>query len=438
LSSVEGQAITIEASEPVTASTLELDVVADGRHSLPTQLQLVTDDGDPITLDVPPTERAAPDGVAHVSLPLPREVTSRTWRIELTGIEARTTNDWQTLLPFTLPVGIAEVALPGLPTRPPVADVDTGCRDDLVEIDGEPVSVEVTGDPAAHSTAGGLGLSPCGPGAGRLPAGETTLRTTPSRSTGLAIDRVVLVRTSQAHGMPRLGRASEVTSARHRPGHISGTVKSDGEPFWLVVDESMNDGWELDVDGGRVESGPRPVDSYAAGFYVVPDGPGQLVVTARWAPQRSVDVALAVSGLGALACLALVVGRRRSHAPAPVAASADEPALAPPRAPRLGAALVAAVLAGALVAPEAAAGGAALVLVAWRWPRLGTLLPVALIAASAAAVVVLQVGHEHPATFVWPTRFHWVHPLTAVALIALAVVALAAEPADDPPVSSPP
>ena len=435
LSDVEGQAITVASGEPVTTSTLELDLVADDRHSVPTEVRLDLDEGEPITLRVPRVGVADRGGATHVSLPLPREVTSRTWRLEITGIEPRTTTDWQTLLPFTLPVGIAELGLPGVPERPVPTEVTTGCRDDLVEVAGEPVSVEVRGEPTDDSTAGGLELAACGGGSLRLDAGDTLVRTTASGSTGLAIDRLNLLSSPGAHGFPPDAEAPTVESRRHRPGHISGTVETDGAPFWLVVDESMDEGWDLDVEGARV-SGPRPVDSYAAGFYVVPDGPGTLSVTARWTPQRAVDVALAISALAALVCVVLVVrgGRRGLGEEVPI----DAPLLVASAGPPRWAALAAALLAGLLVAPEAMIPAGLLVLVAWRWPRLGSLLPVALVAGSAAAVVVLQVGHEHPASFVWPTRFHWVHPVTAVALIVIAVLAVTAKPGDGAPVSSPP
>src|SRR5687768_5957457 len=85
LSSAVGQAIEVELAEPASMDTLELDVVADSRHSLPSELRVVAGDDEPITLTVPAIEDPAPKGVAHLSLDLPRSVTSRSWRIEISA-----------------------------------------------------------------------------------------------------------------------------------------------------------------------------------------------------------------------------------------------------------------------------------------------------------------------------------------------------------------
>lgn len=431
-SALVDQAVDLQLTTPVTAASLDLDVVADGRHSLPTAFRLVADGGAPITLAVPPVASPAADGsgIASLHLALPAPVTASRWRIEVAGVDIRSTTDWSTLLPFTLPLGIAEIHLPGVPERPDT-EVDTGCRDDLLTVDGIPLPIRISGDPRAPITNGGLRVEGCR-GSMTLPAGSTILRTTPGWSTGLAIDRLVL---QHQPGEAPVARRPQVTarSTQVRSGHVSGSVTTDGQPFWLVVDESMNRGWRLHVDGAQV-AGPRPIGAYAAGWLVTPVRAGRLAVTADWSPQRTVDLALLVSALAAAACVGLVlVGRRRATLP-PSAIS--RPTLtrrpAPPGWLAVGAG---AALAALLVAPVAAAPMAVALVVARRWPWTGRALPPILVAASAAAVTVLAVGHGYPASFQWPTRFPWVHAVTLGAVLLLVVLGWSPG-ADEPPVGS--
>ena len=93
-----------------------------------------------------------------------------------------------------------------------------------------------------------------------------------------------------------------------------------GVPFWLVLGESNSKGWKATVanDDASVLSGPGAgrstlVDGYANGWLVVPDSPS-FDVALEWTPQRSVWVALAISGAALLGCVALALWpRRRVH-----------------------------------------------------------------------------------------------------------------------------
>jgi hypothetical protein len=358
--------------------------------------------------------------------------------VELAGVDARSTTDWTTMLPFTLPIGIAEISLPGVARRPAPAPVDTGCRADLVELAGQQVPIRITGDPEDVATAGGLALEACTPGL-ELAEGDTILRTSPGRATGLDIDRLVLA-DDRAGAVEPAGPALDVATSSHRPGRATGTVESDGAPFWLVLDESMNDGWELDVEDATVE-GPRPIDSFASGWLVTPTRSGTLPVDARFSPQRALDLGLLASALGAVVCIGLVIlGRRGTPRPIP---GGEAPTLGEPSgAPPWWAAGVAAVLAGLLVAPAAAPLVGGLVIAARRWPRAARVVPVVVIAASVAGVVLLEAVRQHPASFVWPRHFEWAHRPVLAAVLALAVLALVPDRDDErlrsrtPPVES--
>lgn len=418
LSQVVGQHLDLRLEDPISLDALEFDVVADGRHSLPQSFR-VTADGRSVDVAIPALSENA--GPQHVSVPLPARLSGTEWTFEITDIDFRSTTDRQTGLPFTLPVGIAEIVLPGVPTRPTV-DIDTGCRDDLLSLDGSPVGVRVRGTAADADAGLPLALDPCA-AIPSLDAGEHDVRTAPGRATGIDVDRVVLESPSWDTAPAVADVDATVTTRVDEPGHVTGVVDTDGEPFWLVLDESMNDGWELTVDGAEV-SGPRPVDSSAAGWLVTPTRAGELAVSARWTPQRTVDVALAVSLFGVVLCLALA-WRSGSGASVPHP-GAGPPVIAdrPPR-PSVVTIVVGSVAAAVLVAPEAGLAALPLLALARLVPWLGRVVPLALVATSAAAVTVLQVRNDHPADFNLPTRFPWTHQTALLGIVLLAVLAVA-------------
>ena len=420
-SEVAGQGLDIDTDRPVRLDRLTLDVVHDGRHSLPTQVRLSVDGGEPVTLDLPDLGPPEADGVTAVSLPLPEAFSGTRWHLELSDVAIRSTTDWSTLLPFTLPAGIAEIHLPGVPRRPDPSAIDTGCRDDILEVGGTAVPVRITGRAADAELGLPLDLVRCGEGL-RLRAGTTEVRTAPGRATALDLDRLVLESSTWSDPVEP-GPAPVVTVDGERPGDVSGTVETDGSPFWLVLDESMNDGWELSVDGAT-GSGPRPIDAYAAGWLVTPERAGRLAVHARWTPQRAVDLALVVSAVGVLVCLVLALRRRTTT----VAFPRDRPEVPhQPPSPSWRLLAVGTAAAALLVAPVAAVPAAAVMVAARRWPWAGRAVPVALVAAAAAAVAVLQVAHRYPADFPWPTRFPWTHQVALLGLVVMTTLALSAD-----------
>jgi arabinofuranan 3-O-arabinosyltransferase len=118
------------------------------------------------------------------------------------------------------------------------------------------------------------------------------------------------------------------------PGRAgSATVHIDGAhgAWYLVSGQAYDPRWRASVDGHDLGA-PVLVDGYAAGWRV--DLPGSRhVATIRYGPQRVTDAGLALSGLGILGCLLLLVLRAPSRrwpllrpAPAPAPAGATGPA----------------------------------------------------------------------------------------------------------------
>ena len=126
---------------PVTFDHLDLVLVADKRHSLPTKIRVETEQG-VRRVTVPPIKSRSHEG-ATVTLPLRlrRPLTGQTVRIVLEQVKARKSRNYFTGANEPLPVAITEAGVPGVQMAPTPPAFDSGCRDDLVTVDGRKVSV---------------------------------------------------------------------------------------------------------------------------------------------------------------------------------------------------------------------------------------------------------------------------------------------------------
>jgi len=153
-------------------------------------------------------------------------------------------------------------------------------------------------------------------------------------------------------GAPASDSGARVTVTSSTPDSYHLKVRTDGTPFWLVLGQSHNDGWEATVDGHSLGS-PQLVNGFANGWTVRPGSAGTLDVVLRWTPQRAVWFGLVISGIAVVVCLALVFVRRRRPIAANGAELSDPPietsplafaGPAPSMAPMLGAALTTALI----------------------------------------------------------------------------------------------
>ncbi len=109
---------------------------------------------------------------------------------------------------------------------------------------------------------------------------RTTCVAVPGAETGLDLDRLVLA-TPAWDGRRR--RPPRARGGGHRPRTAvssRASCDSDGDPFWLVVDQSVSDGWQLEATGAdglaATVDGPHPIDGNAVGWLVTPSRAGPL------------------------------------------------------------------------------------------------------------------------------------------------------------------
>jgi len=448
---VTNQWVQLDVRKPVTVDQMHLKVVADGRHSLPTAIELQVD-GAVRELRLPPIRnRTAENATVPVTLHFPA-MRGRSVRVTIAAVKPQLATRESTGDTVTAPVGIAELGVPGLRVAPAPATVPATCRSDLLAIDGKPFPVRITGSSANAADVSALSVTPCDPRRpGRVPtinlgAGDHLLRTSDGLVTGLQIDRLALG--SAAGGDPLAVRDGRVTGLGTRPlpaprvtvVHNGATrmrlhVTDAGSPFWLVLGESQSDGWKATVAHEGSLGRSQLVDGYANGWLVHPKE-SSFDVVLEWTPQRRVWAAIWISLAAAIACIGIVaVSYVRRRAPSTVAAPDARTRLEwpiPPRRARGEVALhgrarvlvpVLAGLVAALVFAPWAGVLVALLLAVMQWrPRVRAVLvlaPPLLLALAGVYILYLQHHFRFPPLFEWPTLFPYARPLAWLAVVLL-------------------
>ena len=289
-----GSTLTYDLKQPQALGSLALQVIADGRHSVPTTMT-ITSGNQARQVTLPPiADSTVPGAVTTVPVTFPA-VTGTHFSITFTGVRPEYAANYYSAGPLALPLGIAEVGIPGVQAAPVPANLPGNCVSNLLTIDGQPVSVAVIGSAQHTLDNGEAQVVPCGPDATgiTLGAGPHVLETvaghnppcasTPTTCTGWNLDQLVLdsaagggpgpAAVATAEGTPQLpatqpGPAPAVTAtSSHIDGH-GAAVSGAAQSFELVLGQSINKGWQ-----GVAEPGPGA----AAGAHTVDLGSPQLV-----------------------------------------------------------------------------------------------------------------------------------------------------------------
>ena len=248
--------------------------------------------------------------------------------------DAKTTIDRRSGEPTALPFSIQEIDGDGIgPTRLPAA-LDTGCRTDLVTLDGMGVGVQIVATTSELLSGKAVQAKLCGNASGAttssltVAAGEHVLSTAPGMTTGLDIDRITLIPAAQgttsAESSPSVGATTVPTTGAGavRPNVTSTKSTHDGDIVsisgcadgcWLVNGEGYERGWTA-TSNGRSLGEPAQVDGGFNGWWL-PAGSDTRSVTLSFGPQHTLDIALLLSALGVLGCIAVAVfaGKRASN-----------------------------------------------------------------------------------------------------------------------------
>ena len=306
-----------------------------------------------VDVDVP-----APDTTGRSKIALPEALQGTTLSIELTEVERRITVDRRWAEPVVLPSAIAEVR-PAVATAVP-ATVETGCRNDLVSVDGIPVAVSVTADVADLFTGASVTATPCGTGsllghsrpspaanhawchhraAGRpgharrtsgrrahhalSPGRRTSGRCahhalSPGRRTSAGAPTTASVPVAEPQpDVPTapLPRPTAVVDESGRTDRVV-TVGACPDGCWLVLGEGYHERWEAEITDGAGDTdigAPQLVDGGFNGWWL-PPGESPTTVTIRWTAQTPLTIAFVVSALFVVAAFVLIAVDRRRRA----------------------------------------------------------------------------------------------------------------------------
>ncbi len=345
LSADIGATLTYNLTTPRTLAGFPLTVLADGRHSVPTDMTISS--GSQVrTVALPPIADSTVPG-ATTTVPVSfAPLTGSRFVITFTAVRAEYAKNYYSTGPLALPLGIAKVGIPGLQAPPTPATLPGNCVSNLLSVDGQPIDVAIVGSTQNALDNGEVQVVPCGPDAKgiTLAAGPHIVQTAlahnppcanaPSLCTGWNIDQLVL--DSAAGGGP--GPAPSPTAAGtpsvppvqagvaptivQQSSHIDSQtdlVSDAHQPFELVLGQSVNKGWEAVADPGpgasrgstAVNLGTSQLmDGFANGWQVTAadlqrlGGPG-FTIHLTWTPQKEVWAALALSGATLALCLVL-------------------------------------------------------------------------------------------------------------------------------------
>ncbi len=446
LNPTAGTTIEVTYAEPRSVDGLQMQVVADEKHSVPTKVSLSVDGGPPRSVELDPVPSPFPVGTqqprgATQTLTVPTgPVEGTTFTLTIDEIDEITSPDWFSKAPVVLPVAIVESGLPVVERPDPSTMLDDACRDDLVRIDDRPVPVRLVGTVGTAGAGDSVELRGCDGAEVALDEGRHLLAT--DAAAGVDVDQLALF--SAAGGAPGpdlletpLSEGPEPpTATTERSGRNSYRTDVGGaeEPYWIVLGQSNSPGWTATTSDGTDLGEPILVNGYANAWRIDPDELGADVsVSITWAPQRWVWWGLGLSALGVLVCLALALWPRRRPVTQVIAAEMtpriwfDDPG--PDSAASIRTTVLVSVMSGLagwlFVGPVPALALAVLAALALRWRRGSWVLTgvvIALVGAASGYIVARQWHGAYDLDFNWMERFEVTHQWTLTAVLGVLLV----------------
>lgn len=429
--------LTLTSTTPRPVGPIELRFVDDDQHSVPVEVTVSVDGATVGRASV----TAGPPGVRTVLLEPDEAVSGSIVTLTVTALDQRAVAgpDGGQL---ALPVAITDVILDGWSLGARAEQFDSGCRDDLVLVDGVGVPVQVTGSMAAAARGDALRLRTCDDAAVTVPGGDRTFDATDGRGTGIDVDQLVWCSAgggeacgddaTAAVGSSEAGPTVDVLDHDDTTVRVRVSGAEPGTPFWLVLGQSFEPGWQVTESSPGTENEPTAlVDGFANGFLVEP-GDAEVELTIRFVPQNRVEIGLLLSVVAVVLAIGLAIGSPAPRQPVPI--PLQEPlrrirALTwegglPTRRDAIVVAIAAGVLGTLVAGPVVGILLAALAGTATRqegWRSLFTVVPAGLLVVTTVYVISHQVRHHFGHGPGWPEATGRLHTVALVAVVLLVV-----------------
>ncbi len=322
-----GAWLEVDTPDIHTFNQINLQIVTDGHHSIPTTITISTEQGER-TLTLPnKLPVSTPSGVTTVPLNF-QALSGRRIRLTVQAIKPAYTDDYYSKMQLALPVAIAEVGIPGIQVPQVPQFMPNVCRSDLVSIDGNPIWVKITGLTSDALSGKLLGVVGCGPDANgvSLAAGTHIMTTSIGQQSGFSLDQIVLDSLpgggpSPVNGdgtippAPTIAPSGSLDIASQHATSIHLTLHTTGSPVWLVLGESQDPGWVATIK----ETGSNNllisqkqsslIDGYANGWLInPPPGNATLNVQLLFKPQQTVNLTLIISGISIAILFLIILG----------------------------------------------------------------------------------------------------------------------------------
>ncbi len=323
--------LTVPSNSPsIVADELNLSIVNDGRHSVPTQLGVAVDGKDIGTVDIPSQpDSTVENHTVSVTVKSPH-IDGHAVRFTITQYRRIDTIDFYSLGRIDMPVGIAELGIATLPVAKPATALDTACRTDLLTIDDKPMGIQLAQTTIADAKTGAqIPFSACSTETFTLTAGEHIIRSANGADIGISIDQLRFTHLPKKPLAASTVAAPQITVTHQGRTSITAsaaiTKATSPSQYWLVLGQSQNAGWEASVNGHSIGTS-QLINGYANGWLITPGSVGSTdVIVLTWTPQRAVDLALLISGIGlALAIIFIGISWRRRRRIAELSANPSD------------------------------------------------------------------------------------------------------------------
>ncbi|MEX1217447.1 MAG: alpha-(1-_3)-arabinofuranosyltransferase family protein [Acidimicrobiales bacterium] len=426
-----GASATIISPEDLSFDHLDLVVVNDKEHSVPTSLELTLDDGTTRLVNVPEIQTSETLG-SQTAVVIPTgPLVSKVVRIAIASTRDVTTKEYFSGQQHALPIAIAEF---GLPTQvAPLPDrLPSTCRNDLLRLDSNPRTFVVSGTVLDALGGKELELLPCGDSTVPAPldAGDHRVETSPGTETGIDVNSLQLQSIPMVAATPPFDTPKTETVDNGGNSYSIG-ITDASSPFWLVLGQSLSPGWKATVRGGASLGEPLLIDGFANGWLVDPALHGStLTVDLDWTPQKFVWAGLAISILWfAGLCLAVIIISFRRRKGSRPNALRNDPVLAkshgitkPNHLIRVGL-LLGIVASSALLGGLGVAVSMAAISSLLLWTRRRVAIAALTVMGSIGGIVLLYTGLQLRRAYTtgveWPSGFLIAHQLGLIAVLVV-------------------
>ena len=294
-----GEWVQEKLNHPVRLSTFTLSLVNDGYHMLPTEMS-VSNGTTSEKFNVPVTmapRTGTLNTVQSFTITVPA-MTGSTFRFTTEKYQYTTVIDRVSGGTNFPPIGIANIAIPGVHAGVTPTSFSTGCRSDLFRIDGTPIPIEMSGSVASALAGDSLSFHTCGSHPVTLSVGTHSLSSTSGLTTGINLNDVRL--TSPGTNVGAAASLSNLHGSWYGRTVVRATVSPADANHWVVLGQSFGPGWHA-VLGGQDLGSPTLVDGASMGWRIPTTVTHNETIAFIWEPQKTVLYALVLSGLGLLA-----------------------------------------------------------------------------------------------------------------------------------------